>query len=437
MSRKKLFVLIVILALILPTSLVMAKGKPPSEAGNNLSYPVIWAEGEPKALPGNFGVVTLNGTWWYQWGTNGVDPDVTPAACAPDPDEGNLALNPDSLPLCDDGVAVSVDLALEAGTPPADSPLPLAKAYLQKDTDNSWQAGSADWSAAPVNVHWIDWGDNLESVDWYTRSQVRTEVVLFQDLFELDGVTPTDVRVAEFGESVVEYQMRHTSGWGINEVHGLAATLDNPSAAIEGPGTRATVYSHCARLTIQKLLVLRDDARLADLVWVPGEGWTEPEGYEVDLINPHIFNGSVHEGGDGPGYYSAEINVKGRIIYGYTWNVRNLNDDTQVPPYPTKTPAGDYRITFSFDQTCDTATLNTFFVADTTQIMVPLEEEVLVAAAEEGEEPGGGATAVLRTDLNLTYMDVRILERGGGGGGGGGGKPEGGGGGGGGGGPKH
>jgi len=161
-------------------------------------------------------------------------------------------------------------------------------------------------------------------------------------------------------------------------------------------------------LTIQKLQVDREEPELANLVWVPGEGWTEPEGYEDDLINPHIFNGSVHEGGDGPGYYSAEINVKGRIIYGYTWNVRKINEG-----------AGDYRITFSFDEICGTTSLNTFFKDGTTQIMVPLEEELEIAAAEEGEEPGGGATAELRTDLNLTYIDVRIIERSGGGGGGG------------------
>ncbi len=257
-----------------------------------------------------------------------------------------------------------------------------------------------------VVVDLIDWGDNLESVDWYTKSQVRTEVVLFEDQLEGDP--------EENPWPMLEYQMRHTSGWGIDEVHGLEADLDG--VAQEGPGTRATVYSHCARLTIQRLLTDRDDPALADLVWVAGDGWTEPEGYEDDLINPHIFNGSVHEGGDGPGYYSAEINVKGRIIYGYTWNVRQLNDG-----------AGDYRLTFSFDETCGPATLNTLFADGTTEILVPAEE--VVVAAEEGGDEGGG-TAALRTDLNLTYIDIRILERGGGGGGGGGGHGGGGGGGG-------
>ena len=375
-------------------------GKPGGEtAGNNLSYPVLWAEGVQKVLPGTAGMTPiLQGTWWYQWGTNGVDPDVTPASCAPDPDDNAF---------CDDGIPLQYNEALVPGVPPADNPLPLAKAYLQKDGNNVWQAGSADVSVAPLNVHLIDWGDNLESVDWYTRSQVRTEVVLFQDL----------------DAPMTEYEMRHTSGWGIDEVHGMAASLDEPPVANATDGYRATVYSNCARLTIQLLLVDRNDQRLMDLEWVPGEGWTEPEGYDVDLINPHIFNGSVHEGGDGPGYYSAEINVKGRIIYGYTWSVRKLHDNAL-----DESGAGDYRITYSFDQSCGTVDLNTFFDGNT-QIMVPLEEDIVAAAAEEGEEPGGGAVGVLvpaELDAfgnlvggNLTYMDVRILARGGGGGGGG------------------
>jgi len=382
---------------------VSLAAKPGGEtAGNNLSFPVIWAEGVEKALPGTPQTdPVLFGEWWYQWGTNGTDPNVTPASCPPDPDDDAY---------CDDGLPDSVGPA--PGDPPADNPLPLARAYLQKDPGNTWQAESADWSLVPVNVHWIDWGDNLESVDWYTRSQVRTEVVLLQDL----------------QTTMTEYEMRHTSGWGIDEVHGLATSLGREP--LPGPGAQATVYSHCARLTIQKLLVERDDPKLGDLIWVPGEGWAEPEGYESDLINPHIFNGSVHEGGDGPGYYSAEINVKGRIIYGYTWSVRKLNEG-----------AGDYRVTFSFDESCGSVDgvdidLNTFFVDGVTEILMPSEEDLEVAAVEaamsdpqvartlitatDAEETEGGAVGVLDFNNNLTYMDVRILERGGGSGGGGG-----------------
>jgi hypothetical protein len=415
---KLVLFLILVLAVTIPLGFVAAKGGPPSKedsAGNNLSFPVIWAEGVTKTLPGTSGMTpALGGEWWYQWGTNGIDPDVTPASCPPDPDEGNTVLNPDGLLLCDDGVAGSVDLSKVAGVPTADNPLPLAKAYLQKDPQNLWQA----WSGTPgdagvaesggeIYVDWIDWGDNLESVDWYTRSQVRTEVVLFQDL-------PTPQ---------LEHEMRHTSGWGINEVHGLATDMEN--TPLLGPGTQATVYSPCARMTIQKLLFLREE--LPDgLTWslTGDEGkpaWIGVDPYGKLIINPPIFNMAVYQAGDGPGYYNAEINVKGRIIYGYTWNVRKLNDVTGG------TAAGDYRITFSFDQTCDDVSLNTFFNGET-QIMVLLETEEALEAAlsstEEGEEPGGGAVAVLDTEHNLTYIDVRILDRGGGKGGGGG-KPSG------------
>jgi hypothetical protein len=142
----------------------------------------------------------------------------------------------------------------------------------------------------------------------------------------------------------------------------------------------------------------------------------DENGQQISLINAPILNQAAYEGGDGPGYFSAEINVKGRIIYGYTWNVRLLNDLTQVPPYETPTPAGDYRITFSFDETCPAVELNTFFIAGTTKIIVPLEEELVAAllALDTESTDAGGAIAELDPQNNLTYMDVRILERGGG-----------------------
>jgi len=364
--------------------LPMAVAAPPTGGTNNLSYPVIWAEGVAKTLPGTAGVEPmLAGDWWYWWGTEGVDPNIVPLSCEPLPAD----------PL----------LCMDGSTPGVGYEDALVRAYLQKDLYNVWQAGSGTAAEAGVAeadgrvyVDWIDWGDNLESVDWYTRSQVRTEVVLFED-----NPDPAFVPTGEYGPWL-EYGMRHTSGWGIDEVHGLARSLEGVPEI--GPGTRATVYSPCARFMIQYLNVNRDDPRLADLIWVPGEGWTEPDGYADDLINEPIFNGAAYEGGDGPGYYAAEINVKGRIIYGYTWNVRRLNEG-----------AGDYRLTFSFDTDCGGVTLNTAFVDGVTQILVPLEEVVVT----EESEPGGGGTAVLDFANNLTFMDIRILERGGGGGGGG------------------
>jgi hypothetical protein len=346
-------------------------GKPVAIEGNNLSFPVIWAEGVAKALRGTEDMIPiLNGEWWYHWGTYGIEPDTTPASCPPDPEDQEKCSN-----------------GLDPGTPEADAPQPLVKAYVQKHPDNIWQAGFADGSRSDVNVDWIDWGDNLESVDWYLRSKVRTEVVLFKDLGD---------------EQMTEYEMRHVSGWGIDEVHGLAATPVD-SVPEPGPGDQATIFSPCARLTIQKLVLPRGSSNNDYLVWDYEEKmWVNGDEYEGDaLINEPIFNTAVHEANDGPGYYNAEVNVKGRIIYGYTWNVRQLNDG-----------AGDYRITFSFDEVCGTVDLNTFFVDGTTEIIVPLEEEIEAAVlAAESTSTEGGAVPVLDFENNLTYVDVRITER--------------------------
>lgn len=347
----------------IPTS-----AEPTETFGNNLSFPVLWAEGVEKTLRGAPGAApVMEGAWWYWWGT---DAEGNPLSCAPDPDDTDL---------CDDGV-----LGTTSGSPPEAN---AQQVYLQQDPLNEWQAGIYT-ETDRVEVSWLDWGDNLESVDWTTRSMVRTEVALIQDL----------------PAPVLEYQMRHLYGWGQTEMWGLSTT-GNPPVAETLDGMQATVYSACARLIIQRLQVLRDDPQLATLEWMPTVGWTEPAGSMENLISDPLFNKAVWEAADGPGYYSAEINVKGKIIYGYTWDTRKLNEG-----------AGDYRITFSLDATCGAVALNTFFSDATgtpvTQIVLPEEEgELLLAAAEPDE---GGATAVIDYANNLSYIDIRLIDRQGG-----------------------
>ncbi|TPE46195.1 hypothetical protein [Pontibacter mangrovi] len=310
--------------------------------GNNLSFPVIWSEGVPLVLRPALNGVQLGGDWWYVWGENPIDPSSPIYSCNPD---------------------IS-DPCYPAGTPD------VYKAYLQKDAANQWQASNFN-ATDVINVDAIDWGDNLESSDWSVTSKVRTEVVLYENL-----VTP-----------VTEYAMRHVSGWGIDEVHGLQVELDGD--VVYGPGTQATVFSPLARLTIQQLT-----STTPSLTWDASvHAWTG------DVSAP-LFNKAVYEAADGPGYYNGEVNVKGKVIYGYTWDVKKLG----MGP-------GTYRITFSFDQTGGGANLNTFFDSGTT-IMLPVEE--VVAA----EEPGGGGTAVVDATNNLTFIDVNITAAGGGKGGG-------------------
>lgn len=314
-----------------------------SEAGNNLSFPVIWSEGVAKALrqpPTGYTTETykIDGDWWYVWGEDPIDPQAPIYSCYP----------------------LSQEDECYGPLPPAD----LFKAFVQKDINNYWQA-YADNATEVMNVDFIDWGDNLESVPWTLTSKVRTEVVLYENL-----LVP-----------VREYAMRHVYGWGTDELHGLQVSPGNNPEVIYGPGTQATVFSPHARLTIQKLV-----AENPDIIWdATTHTWTG------SAVLPPVFNKAVWEAADGPGYYNAEINVKGKLIYGYTWDVKRENNG-----------AGIYRITFSFDGTGPASTLNTFFDSNT-QILLP--EEVTVTAEEE--EKGG--TAYIDVNNNLTYIDVVIL----------------------------
>lgn len=228
--------------------------------------------------------------------------------------------------------------------------------YHQQDLLNTWQAASANWvNTGQVDVDWVDWGDNLAR-SWTLISQVRVETTLYQDL-----ATP-----------MLGYEMQLLYGSGTSEMWGTdAATYDS---------AQATVYSGCARLTIQKLLT-----GATDLAWDAATGeWTGD-------VGPTIFNRGSWDSVDGPGGYSAEINIPGKVIYGYVWNVRKANDG-----------AGLYRVTYSLDGVhCPS---NTVF--DTTQILAATEEATVITTGEPVPN-----LLVLDWANDLTYVDVPIVSR--------------------------
>ncbi len=326
-------------------------------AGNNLSFPVIWADGGSKALPGTMGTYSLEGEWWYVWGEDPIDPQAPLYSCKPKNDENSK---------CEDG------------SDPGDGNSTVYKAYIQKDVKNVWQAYNAAVPAGEIMyIDWVDWGDNLESLAWKINSKVRTELVLTKDI-----------------DSVTQFSMRHVDSWGIDEVHGLQTTLnDDP---VYAAGTQATVYTPNVRLTIQKLNYTRESIPMDRLNWVPGTGWTEKENDPYNIINEPILNQAISEAGTGPSYFSAEINVKGKIMYGYTWDVSNLNDDGE----------GYYRLTFSFDE--GNEAIGTARFGESTQIVLPIEEETTETSKTVEEGPGGGGVGIMDHLKNLTYMDVLI-----------------------------
>lgn len=235
-------------------------------------------------------------------------------------------------------------------------------AYLQQDALNEWQAESRMTPQGGVDVSWIDWGDNLEARPWSETSVVRVEIVLIQDLLA----------------PMLAYEMLYVSGQGPDEMWGAStATYDSP---------QATVYSGCARLTIQKLATVVPPAEPV-LTWNAALGQ-----WEGDISEP-FFNGGVWEAEDGMGGFSAEINIKGKVIYGFNWRVSRFGDG-----------AGTYRLTFSLDSGTNVP-LNTFF--DTSQILG--REIVEVEEADSGEPVGGVAGVDHENDI--TWIDVRILPK--------------------------
>lgn len=265
--------------------------------------------------------------------------------------------------------------------------------YVQNDPLNEWQAQSInavteDGYETPVEVTTIDWGDNLESKAWPFGSQVRVETVLYKTL--TNPMTAYTMQIEDPNQS------------GLSEVWGTNGTTYD--------SYEATVYSGTAKLVIQKLLKDRNDPTL-NTMWN-----SELSRWEGDVSDP-LFNGGVWDAVDGPSGYSAEINVQGKVIYGYNWVTRK-----------TASGAGDYRITFVLDTNSPTI-YNTDFSANTT--IKPREEGEEEVVIQEEPELGGGV-AHIDADNNLTYMDVRLtLKNGSGKPGGGQGKGEGGGGGGG------
>lgn len=305
-----------------------------TELGNNLSFPVIWSDGENVSLP---------------------------------------------LP----GVAGAPELPAEAAkefeveNPETEEPETIP-VWPQATEGVTWQAGS-EVALAPVGIEQIDWGDNIEAKSLSLGKPIRVETTLF--------AKPTEP--LEAFEMVSEGERQNETFY----------TTGKTSLSDE-----ATVYSGCARLTIQRLLISREDPYTSQLSWDPTTGeWVGKE-----LIAPALFNGGVWEEAGGGTGYSAEINASGKVLYGYNWRTSGL-------------AAGDYRITFSLDPNCPVATLNTY-ITEATSVLFSEEGETAAVAplaggpgsgsgsgghSGSGGVAGGGVPQVYPAG-NLSYVDVEL-----------------------------
>lgn len=251
--------------------------------------------------------------------------------------------------------------------------------YVQGHPENEWQAQSdTAVVGVPVEVSTVDWGDNLEAKAWPAGSQIRVEMVLYKTL-----TNPMNAYTMHIQDSTVS---------GTAEVWGTNTVIY--------PSYEATIYSGSARLVIQKL----SDRNKPNLsaTWDPTKSMWVGDDVGAPIVDVAAWN-TV----DGPGGYSAEINVQGKLIYGYNWVTRDKS----------LYGAGDYRITFVLDPNSGLP-YNTDFDANT-KILQPAETEVIPLA----EPDLSGGTAYIDSEHNLTYIDVALSsEKGNKGGGQGGGQ---------------
>lgn len=233
--------------------------------------------------------------------------------------------------------------------------------YFLQQSDNIWQADWVDGAGqAPVTVA-SDWADALTHQIWNEHSIIRNEVVLFKtDFAAYQAALPSPL---------TGYAMAYLYGDGIEEVWGTPgnADLGNTVGTII-TADAATAYSSCARYKIEKL------AWPADITNVPTGQIpdTYAPGYDAYIAST-FYNSAAYEryGVDGPtGAYSAELNVPGKVIYGYNWDLAHFKPPVapkkDTPGFswvPGVDKVGWWRLTFSFDPGWDTVTRNAAITA--------------------------------------------------------------------------
>ena len=253
---------------------------------------------------------------------------------------------------------------------------PVTPCYLQQ-TISEWQAESVDGAPAkiesdgkrtPGEAVIVNWSDNLISQRWTPQAPVRVEVVLYQNQNES---FPT------FGGPMTGFSMLYNSGKGSTEMWG---TDGNTTSS-----TYRTVFSTNARLKIEKLNL---DGTTIDAATTAACG----------------FNGAIWEafGQDGPGFYVAEINVSGNLIYGFNWML-NRCDST------TAKLEGKWRLTFSLDPTATLPGGTTVEPNVTFASLDPADTTI------DESERAPYATPVL-VDGSTSVMDIQIVAPKGGGG---------------------
>lgn len=172
--------------------------------------------------------------------------------------------------------------------------------YYPQQTTSTWVAGWRDGLASGETVV-VNWSDNLVKQKWTPRSVIRVETILYQN----------------GPDSMTAYLMALLYGSGVTEMWGARGATYTYSSLYR------TVFSTNAALRIEKIAA-------------PGVSTM------AKPVTPTLpFESAVYQsfGADGPGAYSAEVNVSGNLIYGFNWMLGQWN-------IPDSEKLGWWRITF-------------------------------------------------------------------------------------------
>jgi hypothetical protein len=373
-KRHRISTLAIAVAIALAAPLAWGQGKgsgggnkPPGgeTAVNNLSYPALEINGAGPAA-----------TYYFTPSANPVlGTDFSYACLAPET-IGESSYDYTSCVDTATGIYYTLDECKIA------KPLCLSadfyRMFWQKTATNDWTADAlaVGTLSGPQPASHVDWSDSLESQIWWDTAAIRVETTPYATLSEkLTGVT-----------------MWHVFGQGQTELWGAKATLTDPAADFEYESDYAILHSNAVRLNIAKLGGPVTDCTTSVN---PGGGT-----WMIDPNNPsrYYWNTSVLTLYDAP--YTAELNIGGRYVYGYNWQLRR----DVVPPTIGKT--GWWRLTFYTATPASPTPIISFPAGAATVTSAPLVTPPTEVTF----------TPVVSADPALSYIDICVRGSKGGGG---------------------
>lgn len=364
-------------------------GPPPGKGGgsgettaNNLSFPASFTGALP-TLPGTAGSYTLGSTAaspGVSWSYGCNKPETIGQTTYPN----TSCVNPTT------GVYLSfVECQAICGYQSDNTPVPVERIYWQKQPANIWQAQSQGPTAGARAAAFVNWGDNLETGQWTVNSVVRVETTPFHNLS-----TPA---------TLLGFQMWHVYGQGTNELWGVRATApENGTATTIAPyvynSPYTIIHTSSARLNLALLGNLPAGGNCGNPPPVsPFKTLTEwqssPAGWKDAVYTLDLA-------------YTPELNIGGKFVYGYNWNLRNM-----VLPVGLSA-VGWWRLTFyTTDGSVNFPNVVPLTEPDYSYNYVPSPTSAIAPREDTGPKYFG----TVDTANNLTYIDICLNASSGGG----------------------